>query len=129
MKIRPRAPSGSRITVRAPGSRGLRENATWAGRFRRWAFEHEQSVAAPCDCAGCAASVDPSVSLAHSSLESSVISTKGARVRAIGLDVHRDFCEVAIAERGKVRSAGRIATRPEVIELFAQSLGGDDRVV
>src|SRR3954447_20378377 len=37
MKIRPRALSGSRITVRALGSRGLRENATWAGRFRRWA--------------------------------------------------------------------------------------------
>ena len=37
MKMRPRAPSGSRITVRALGSRGLRENATWAGRFRRWA--------------------------------------------------------------------------------------------
>ena len=50
-------------------------------------------------------------------------------MRSIGLDVHRDFCEVAIAEQGKVRSAGRIATRPEVIELFAQSLGSDDRVV
>ena len=50
-------------------------------------------------------------------------------MRAIGLDVHRDFCEVAIAEEGKVRSAGRIATRPEVLELFAQSLTTDDRVV
>ena len=49
-------------------------------------------------------------------------STKGARVRAIGLDVHRDFCEIAIAEAGEVRSAGRIATRPEVLEVFAQSL-------
>ena len=27
-------------------------------------------------------------------------------MRAIGLDVHRDFCEVAIAEDGEVRSAG-----------------------
>src|SRR3954467_11507682 len=129
MKIRPRAPSGSRITVRVLGSRGLRENATWAGRFRRWAFEPEKSVAAPCDWPGCAASADPSVSLAHSSPESLVSSVKGAMVRAIGLDVHRDFCEVAIAEQGNVRSAGRIATRPEVIELFAQSLGTDDRVV
>ena len=50
-------------------------------------------------------------------------------MRAIGLDVHRDFCEIAIAEAGSVRSAGRIATRPEVLELFAQSLGADDRVV
>jgi transposase len=56
-------------------------------------------------------------------------STKGVPVRAIGLDVHRDFCEVAISEGGNVRSAGRIATRPEVLELFAQSLATDDRVV
>src|SRR5215211_7724490 len=49
-------------------------------------------------------------------------------VRAIGLDVHLEFCEVAIAEQGEVRSAGRIETRPEQIELFAQSLGKDDRV-
>ena len=50
-------------------------------------------------------------------------------MRAIGLDVHRDFCEIAIAEAGSVRSAGRIATRPEVLELFAQSLAADDQVV
>jgi hypothetical protein len=92
-------------------------------------FEPENSVAAPCDWPGCAASADPSVSLAHSSPESSVSSTKGAKVRAIGLDVHRDFCEVAIAEAGKARSAGRIETRPQVLELFAQSLATDDRVV
>jgi transposase len=49
-------------------------------------------------------------------------------VRAIGLDVHLEFCEVAIWEEGEVRSAGRIATKPEEIELFAQSLGADDRV-
>ena len=48
--------------------------------------------------------------------------------RAIGLDVHRDFCEVAIAEDGAVRSAGRVETTPERLELFAQSLGPDDLV-
>jgi transposase len=48
--------------------------------------------------------------------------------RAIGLDVHLDFCEVAIAEDGVVRSAGRIQTTPEQLRLFAQSLGSDDRV-
>ena len=42
--------------------------------------------------------------------------------RAIGLDVHRDFCEVAIVEGGALRSAGRIVTTPEALELFAQSL-------
>jgi transposase len=45
------------------------------------------------------------------------------------MDVHRDFCEIAIAEAdGRVRSAGRIASTVEKLELFAQSLGGDDVV-
>src|SRR5919106_1817487 len=48
--------------------------------------------------------------------------------RAIGLDVHLEFCEVAIVEGGVVRSAGRIATSPQQLELFAQSLGREDRV-
>jgi transposase len=48
--------------------------------------------------------------------------------RAIGLDVHQEFCEVAIAEGGVVRSAGRIESTPERLELFARSLGRDDRV-
>ena len=48
--------------------------------------------------------------------------------RAIGLDVHRDFCEVAIVEEGVVRSAGRIATTPEAVALFAHSLARTDRV-
>jgi transposase len=54
---------------------------------------------------------------------------EGERVRSIGLDVHRDFCEVAIVEAGEVRSAGRIETTPETLELFAQSLCASDRVV
>ncbi len=49
-------------------------------------------------------------------------------MRDIGLDVHREFCEVAIAEQGEIRSPGRIETSPEALELFAQSLGADDRV-
>ena len=44
------------------------------------------------------------------------------------MDVHLDFCEVAISERGSVRSAGRVETTPERLELFAQSLAADDRV-
>jgi transposase len=50
-------------------------------------------------------------------------------VRSIGLDVHRDFCEVALVEAGEVCSAGRIETTPAALELFAQSLGASDRVV
>ena len=49
-------------------------------------------------------------------------------MRFIGLDVHRDFCEVAIAEGGEVRLAGRVQTRPEALARFAQSLSVDDRV-
>ena len=49
-------------------------------------------------------------------------------MRFIGLDVHRDFCEVAIAEAGGVRLAGRVRTEPAALELFAQSLGRDDEV-
>jgi transposase len=49
-------------------------------------------------------------------------------VRAFGLDVHRDFCEVAIAEGDRIRSAGRIRTRVAVLELFAQSLVAGDAV-
>ena len=50
-------------------------------------------------------------------------------MRFIALDVHRDFCEVAIAEDGEVRLAGRVRTSPEELALFAGSLGADDQVV
>ena len=49
-------------------------------------------------------------------------------MRAIGVDVHRDFCEVAIAEGGGVRSAGRVLTTPAALELFARSLAPSDVV-
>jgi transposase len=54
--------------------------------------------------------------------------TGGLLVRAIGLDVHRDFCEIAVADQDGVRSAGRVATRPAALELFAQSLVAGDVV-
>jgi len=49
-------------------------------------------------------------------------------MRFIGMDVHRDFCEVAIWEAGEVRSAGRVLTNDEDLTLFAQSLATDDEV-
>jgi transposase len=49
-------------------------------------------------------------------------------MRGFGLDVHRDFCEVAIAADGGVRSAGRVATRVAALEVFAQSLAPGDVV-
>ena len=48
--------------------------------------------------------------------------------RAIGLDVHRDFCEVAICEDGEVRSGGRVPATPEGVGTLAESLLPSDRV-
>ncbi len=49
-------------------------------------------------------------------------------MRFIGLDVHRDFCDVAIYENGAVRSAGPVASSAEQLQLLAQSLCPDDHV-
>ncbi len=49
-------------------------------------------------------------------------------MRFLGLDVHRDFCEVAIAENGVARPAGQIKTSPAELELFACSLAPSDVV-
>ncbi len=47
---------------------------------------------------------------------------------AIGVDLHRDFCEIAICEDGVVRSAGRVKTTAEALELLGASLEPTDRV-
>jgi transposase len=48
--------------------------------------------------------------------------------RAIGLDVHRDFCVIAICEDGVVRSAGRVPSTPEGLAMLAEGLLPSDRV-
>jgi RHS repeat-associated protein len=48
--------------------------------------------------------------------------------RCIGLDVHRDFCEVAIWQDGDVRRAPQVPARPEPLTQFAEQLGPADRV-
>ena len=48
--------------------------------------------------------------------------------RCIGLDVHREFAQVAIWEDGVVRKAGRIQTTPEGLRDFADSLCATDEV-
>ena len=48
--------------------------------------------------------------------------------RCVGLDVHREFAQVAIWEDGLVRQAGQIATTPEALRLFADSLAPSDEV-
>src|SRR5205823_12415384 len=49
--------------------------------------------------------------------------------RCIGLDVHREFAQVAIWEDGLVWQAGRIQTTPEALREFAESLCATDEVV
>ena len=93
---------------------GLRaRHANWPPlRLARLRFERE-SVVVVCPLA----------------LHLTVDSKRRKQVRSIGLDVHQSFCEVAICEAGEVRSAGRIRSHREELELFAQSLGATDQVV
>jgi transposase len=49
-------------------------------------------------------------------------------MRFIALDVHRDFCEVAIKDESGLRLAGKVKTSVAELELFAQSLAPDDQV-
>ena len=48
--------------------------------------------------------------------------------RCIGLDVHREFAQVAIWEDGVIWQAGRIQTTPEALRAFAASLCVSDEV-
>ena len=49
--------------------------------------------------------------------------------RGVGLDLHRDFCEVAVCEEGVAHSAGRVKTTDEGIGSLIASLEPTDRVV
>jgi hypothetical protein len=49
-------------------------------------------------------------------------------VRYIGMDVHREFAQLAVLEDGLVRDEGRIGVTPEVLRAWADGLRGDDQV-
>ena len=49
-------------------------------------------------------------------------------MRSIGLDVHRDFCEVAIFEEGRVTRHPRVPARRGALVAFASSLRPTDQV-
>jgi hypothetical protein len=56
--------------------------------------------------------------------------------RAIGLDVHRDFCVIALCEGGVVRSAGRVPSTPDGVSSVVEpgavgpgGVGGDGRLL
>ena len=48
--------------------------------------------------------------------------------RRIGLDVHREFAQIAVWEDGVVRQAGRVPTTPEGLRELADSLLPTDEV-
>lgn len=48
--------------------------------------------------------------------------------RFIGLDIHRDFAQVAVVEDGCVTDWGRVGCRPEALRGFATRLRPDDQV-
>jgi transposase len=49
-------------------------------------------------------------------------------VRYIGMDVHREFAQLAVVEDGLVRDVGRIAVTPEALRSWAADLRVDDQV-
>lgn len=49
-------------------------------------------------------------------------------MRSIGLDVHRNFAQVAVVENGLCRDEGRIGVTPEALRAWADTLEPDDEV-
>lgn len=49
-------------------------------------------------------------------------------MRYIGMDVHREFAQLAVVEDGLVRDEGRIGVTPEALRDWAASLRADDHV-
>src|SRR5215213_7821035 len=118
--------SGGRLRFGRLGRGAFWENAGWAGRFGRWALS--PSIQWPPLRLARLRRERGSVDVVCPPVLPTRATKQGGHVRAVALDVHRDFCEVAIVAEGRLRSVGRIQTRPEALELFAQSLDARDRV-
>jgi transposase len=50
-------------------------------------------------------------------------------VRYVGMDIHREFAQLAVVEDGLVRDEGRIGVTPEALRTWAAGLRDDDQVV
>ena len=48
--------------------------------------------------------------------------------RFIGMDVHRDFAQIAVVVGGAVSDAGRVGCRPEALREWAATLTAEDQV-
>jgi hypothetical protein len=49
-------------------------------------------------------------------------------VRHIGMDVHREFAQLAVLEDGLIRDEGKIGVTPEALRAWADGLRADDQV-
>jgi transposase len=49
-------------------------------------------------------------------------------VRYIGMDVHREFAQLAVLEDGRLRDEGKIGVTPEALRAWAEGLHPDDQV-
>ena len=49
-------------------------------------------------------------------------------VRYIGMDVHREFAQLAVVDDGLVRDEGRIGVTPEALRRWAAGLRADDQI-
>jgi Transposase len=61
-------------------------------------------------------------------LSTGLLEVKGMGRRCIGLDVHREFAQVAVWENGRVRQAGKIGLTAEALRVFCDSLAAEDEV-
>jgi hypothetical protein len=108
------------------------------GRFWRWASSPRNSIGRPCDLPGLSGRARIGLCrfsrwfshcqcqpLCGGEAVASLVRWVG---RGIGLDVHRDFCVVAVCEDGKVRSGGRVPSTPEGLRALAASLLSSDRI-
>ncbi|MGV9349343.1 IS110 family transposase, partial [Streptomyces spiralis] len=55
-------------------------------------------------------------------------SREAAMSRKIGMDIHRDFAQIAMVEDGFLKDAGQIGCRPEELRAWAETLREDDEV-
>jgi len=58
----------------------------------------------------------------------SIVGREHGMVRYIGMDVHREFAQLAVVEDGLVRDEGRIGVTPEALRQWAVGLRADDEV-
>ena len=122
------APAGRpmpNLASSAPEQGALGRTQTGRPRIIGWAVSPSYSMAAP---ATCPVVLRARIRRCRFARCVSATQSSGDHIRSIAPDIHRDFCEVAIKDGAEVRSAGRIKTSSEELELFARSLGADDRV-